>query len=176
MQRRRLLQWSLASLAVLATAGGVLVVRSPGLVGTRLGPAARVVMTALAQGLLDGTLPTESVARRSALDGLLQRLDDLVAGLPAHAQTELSQLLAILASAPGRRWLAGLDTPWNEANVPQVQAALADMRGSPLSPRLQAYQALHDLVGGAYFADPSAWTALGYPGPRALTAADAAKA
>jgi hypothetical protein len=28
-----------------------------------------------------------------------------------------------------------------------------------------AYHALHDLVLGAWYADPSSWTAVGYPGP-----------
>jgi hypothetical protein len=29
-----------------------------------------------------------------------------------------------------------------------------------------AYLALHDLVLGSWYADPSSWAAIGYPGPR----------
>jgi hypothetical protein len=39
------------------------------------------------------------------------------------------------------------------------------MRVSALSLRQQAYQALHDIVGSAYFSDPRTWGILGYPGP-----------
>ena len=30
------------------------------------------------------------------------------------------------------------------------------------------YQALHDLVLGAWYADPASWAAIGYPGPPSL--------
>ena len=39
------------------------------------------------------------------------------------------------------------------------------MRVSSISLRQQAYQALHDIVGGAYFSDAQTWGLLGYPGP-----------
>jgi hypothetical protein len=39
------------------------------------------------------------------------------------------------------------------------------MRTSSLQLRQQAYQALHDLVGSAYFSDAATWHLLGYPGP-----------
>ncbi|WP_427915642.1 hypothetical protein ACPWT1_06325 [Ramlibacter sp. MMS24-I3-19] len=39
------------------------------------------------------------------------------------------------------------------------------MRTSTLSLRVQAYQALHDISGAAYFSDRSTWAVLGYPGP-----------
>jgi hypothetical protein len=42
------------------------------------------------------------------------------------------------------------------------------MRVSSLALKQQAYQALRDLTNAAYYADPSAWNVLGYPGPKAL--------
>ena len=39
------------------------------------------------------------------------------------------------------------------------------MRLSTISLRQQAYQALHDIVGSAYFSDAGTWSMLGYPGP-----------
>jgi len=83
-------------------------------------------------------------------------------------QDELSQLLAMLAVLPGRTLFAGLDTPWAQASAIQVQSALQGMRTSSLALRQQAYQALRDLTNAAYYADPSAWSMLGYPGPRAV--------
>jgi len=93
------------------------------------------------------------------------RIDALVQALPPHAQAELSQLLGLLGTGVGRRTLAGLAPDWRSASVAEVQQALQSMRTSRLALRLQSYQALHDIVGAAYFSDASTWPTLGYPGP-----------
>jgi hypothetical protein len=125
-------------------------------------------MAAASRAILEGTLPQQEPALRASLDGLLGRIDDLIGGLPDHAQSELSQLLALLATAVGRRVLAGLDEPLSSASIPQIQAALQSMRISSIGLRQQAYQAIHDIVSGAYFSAPDTWPLLGYPGPRAI--------
>jgi hypothetical protein len=168
MQRRRWLQLGLAGTAILVAGGGTIALVQPGLQGGRLTVAGRRVMGHVARAVLDGTLPAAPALNRAALAGLLVRIDALVAGLPAHAQQELSQLLALLDTAAGRRWLAGLDAAWDTASVPAIQRALQDMRTSTSTLRQQAYHALHDICGGAYFADRSTWAALGYPGPVAV--------
>ena len=99
--------------------------------------------------MLDKTLPDEEGARQIALNGLLNRIDTLVMGLPTHAQAELSQLLSLLASAGGQRALASLSQPWAEASVDQIQKALQGTRLSSLALRQQAYAALHDISAGA---------------------------
>ncbi|MCM2356402.1 MAG: hypothetical protein NDI68_06890 [Arenimonas sp.] len=170
MQRRRWLQLGLGAAAVLAVGGGAALLWTPGLQAGHLTPAGRAVFLHVGRALLDGSLPTEPGARDQALAAFVQRVDETVAALPAHAQGELSQLLALLAGAPGRRGLAGLAPDWPDASIAQIQQALQGMRVSRLALRRQAYQALHDLSGAAFFADPSAWPILGYPGPRTLTA------
>ena len=55
-----------------------------------------------------------------------------------------------------------------DASVAEIQSALQSMRVSTLSLRRQAYQALHDIVGAAYFSDPGTWSLLRYPGPVAV--------
>jgi hypothetical protein len=99
---------------------------------------------------------------------MLLRIDGLTRGLPPHAQAELSQLLALLATSGGRIGMAGLTTDWPAASIAQIQEALQSMRLSSLGLKRQAYAALHDISGAAYFSDPSTWTALGYPGPLEL--------
>jgi hypothetical protein len=165
MQRRRLLALGAVSAAVLAVGGGALALLRPGLHDGKLTEPGREVFRAVARGLLDGTLPAVADGQDTALRGLLDRIDALVAGLAPHAQSELSQLLALLASAGGRRGLADMASPWNEASVPDIQQGLQSMRVSGLALRQQAYQALHDIVGSAYFADAGTWNVLGYPGP-----------
>lgn len=152
---------------VLTAAGGVAVFVRPGLSGGKLSSAAQEVFLSTGQAILDRSLPAGE-GRRVALSSFLQRVEALVGNLPAHAQNELSQLLSLLCTAPGRVALAGLGADWPHARVDEVQAALQDMRTSGSSLRQQAYQALHDIAGAAYFSDASTWPVLGYPGPREI--------
>jgi hypothetical protein len=165
MQRRTLLKLGAASAAVLLVAGGTAALLQSGLAGGSLSASGREVFSAVGRAILDKTLPADDGARHIALDGLLGRIDVLVQSLPPHAQAELSQLLALLASAAGRRTLAGLSQPWDEASIADIQRSLQDMRLSRLALRQQAYAALHDITAGAYFSDPASWPLLGYPGP-----------
>ena len=165
MQRRTLLTLGLLSSALLVVAGGTATLLQPGLQAGVLTSTGREVFSAIGSAILDKTLPTDSAARKTALNSLLDRIDLLVSALPPHAQAELSQLLSLLGSAAGRNTLAGLNKPWPEADIEQVQRALQGMRFSSLALRQQAYAALHDITAGAYFSDPSSWPLLGYPGP-----------
>jgi hypothetical protein len=99
------------------------------------------------------------------LDGFLDRVDALTRALPPHAQDELSQLLATLASAPGRYLMAGVGTDWAYANTADLAQGLQGMRMSGLALNQQAYAALHDITAAAYFSDAATWQVLGYPGP-----------
>lgn len=165
MQRRSLLKLGLVSAAVLAVAGGAALLVQPGLEGAKLTATGREVFAAVGSAVLDKTLPEDPAARQLALNGLLERIDALVASLPPHAQAELSQLLSVLGSSAGRQLLAGLGSSWATADIADVQQALQGMRLSSLTLRQQAYAALHDITAGAYFSDPSSWVVLGYPGP-----------
>jgi hypothetical protein len=165
MQRRTLLKLGVVSAVVLVVAGGAAALLSPGLQGGKLSPGGREVFRAVGRAVLDQSLPREDGLRRDALNGLLNRMDELTSALPPHAQAELSQLLSLLASATGRRALAGLGDEWPLATEARIQQALQEMRLSALMLRRQAYAALHDITAAAYFSDASTWPQLGYPGP-----------
>ena len=166
MQRRSLLKLGFLGAAVLAVAGGGLALIRPGLDGGRLGAVGRDVFGAIARAVLDGLLPVDTAARDATLVAHLQRLDATLSGLPAATRAELSQLLALLGSAAGRRAVAGLASDWPAAGVAELQSALQSMRTSRLELRQQAYHALRDLTNAAYFAGPRTWTSIGYPGPK----------
>ena len=168
MQRRSFLKLGFGATTALVLVGGGLAMFQPGLQDGRLNAASREVFAGVARAVLDGSLPADSIQRHLALQLHLQRLDDVLFAFPREVQAELSQLLAILGSTPGRVALAGLHAPWPEASVAQVQTALQGMRVSSLAPKQQAYQALRDLTNAAYYADPSAWNILGYPGPKTI--------
>ena len=168
MQRRSFLNLGFGAATALALVGGGLALFQPGLQDGRLKPASREVFAGVARAVLDGSLPADASQYKLALELHLQRVDDVLFAFPHAVQTELSQLLAILSSAPGRVALAGLHAPWTNASVTEVQSALQSMRISSLALKQQAYQALRDLTNAAYYADPSAWTVLGYPGPKVI--------
>ena len=165
MQRRTLLKVGVASAVLLAVVGSGAALIQPGLERGALSAAGRDIFRAIGVGVLDKTLPDEANAKAAALTALLGRVDVLISALPPHAQSELSQLLSILATSAGRRALAGLSIAWADASAADIQSALQGMRLSSLAVRQQAYAALHDITAGAYFSEPSTWVVLGYPGP-----------
>jgi hypothetical protein len=165
MQRRTFFKLGVASAVVLAVAGGAAAWVEGGLQAGRLTASGRDVFRAAGRALLDGSLPSEAPARQAALDALLLRIDELTRALPPHAQHELSQLLALLTSVPGRYAMTGLKPPWPAASGADIQKAFEGMRVSGLALRQQAYAALHDITTAAYFSEPSTWPVLGYPGP-----------
>lgn len=165
MKRRTLLKLGAISGAALIMAGGAAALLQPGLQQGRLTSVGRVIFSGVARAILHGTLPVDPPAKIKALDDLLDRIDALTQSFPLPVQSELSQLLGLLATGLGRRTLAGLQSGWRDATVPEVQQALQSMRVSNVTLRQQSYHALHDIVGAAYFSDASTWTTLGYPGP-----------
>jgi hypothetical protein len=169
MQRRKLLKLGFASATALALLGsGVALFRAPAWRNNRLTDAGRQVLASVARAVLDGSLPAPNGAQSAALDAHLERMDATLRALPPSMQTEVGDLLALLASAPGRMALTGLAIDWPLATVPQVQDALQAMCTSRIDLRKQAYQALRDLTHAAYFASAETWTQFGYPGPTKL--------
>jgi len=175
MQRRTLLGLGVAGGLTLAVLGGgaAWMLRTPAWHRGALSPEGREICLAVARAVLDGSLPADNGRRGEALDAFLVRLSAAIANLPPTTQAQLDELLSLLATAPGRHLLAGLPQAWAAASTQAVQAALQSMRSSSLVLRRQAYHALRDLTQGAYFADPSTWAAMGYPGPMSIPAANA---
>jgi hypothetical protein len=168
MQRRSLLKLGIASAVVLAVAGGAVALMQPGLQNGKLSEGARLIFSRAGETILAGTLPADAGPKQIAINSLLDRIEAFIAGTPDHVQAELSQLLGLLNTAAGRRGVVGLSPSWHDATVPEMTAAFQAMRESSVSLRVQAYQALHDIVSASYFSGQESWTALGYPGPRAV--------
>ncbi len=125
-----------------------------------LDDADREVLAAIAPAILVGV---EGAAGR--VDAIVGSVDRAIAGLPPHLQSEVGQLLALLASWPGRRWIAGVASPWPQASRAEVAAFLERWRFSRWALAQQGYHALHELVLAAWYARPDSWSAIGYPGP-----------
>lgn len=164
MKRRTVLSVGVAAGTLLALAGGTIALLAPGRRDGKLTDAGRAMFAAVAKAVLGDLLASEPGALAQAIDAHLLRVQDTIAGMPPAVQAEIDELVTIVASAPGRLALVGLGSGWQTASVADVTAALQSMRSSSLALRQQAFHALRDLTNGSYFAAPSTWAAIGYPG------------
>ena len=126
------------------------------------------IVRAIVPAMLAGALPEDRGARASAIDETVKTVDNAILGLPLHAQKELGQLFALLASAPGRVALTHHSAPWSEVSSQDAQAFLERLRTSRWSLLRVAYDALHQLVLASWYGNPRAWAAIGYDGPPSL--------
>ena len=126
------------------------------------------VMRALVPALLDGALPADRAARRAAIDETVAAVATAIEGLPPTTRHELDTLFALLAFAPARILIAGIDTNWRDATVGAANGFLERLRASRLAQKRAAYDALHQLAFAAWYANAARWPAIGYPGPPAL--------
>jgi len=126
---------------------------------------ARAALDAIVPAILEGALPADPARRAAALSAAIGRVHHAILGLPLATQKEVHELFGLLALAPARRLLTGIAGGWSAASLAQVSAFLQDWRLHRVGLLRTAYLALHDLVLGAWYADPSTWEAIGYPGP-----------
>lgn len=165
MQRRTLLKLGVGSAVAMSLAGLAVAQWDSPLSQGRLSAASRTIFRSVGAAILDGCIPAAAPARAAALDGMVQRVEVLIGGLPGATQDELAELLSIVSLAVGRVAVFGLFTPFEEASVAQLQDHLQAMRTSSLGLRQQVYHAFREIVNGAYFADTSSWALMGYSGP-----------
>jgi hypothetical protein len=165
--RRRFLKAGLAGAAVLAVAGGIAWFRrrvDAAALAPSLGEEARDVVRAIVPSLLAGALPP-GAERATAIDETVAGVDRAIAGLLPAARAELAQLFALLTLGAGRRAFAGVTTAWRDATRDEVDAFLTSWQASAWALKRTAYDALHQLVLAAWYANPRSWPAIGYPGP-----------
>lgn len=158
----------LAALALAAGGGAWRLARGPAPLGRFvLDGEARAALDAIVPAMLAGALPPASdpAARAAAIAGATAGVHRAILGLPLATQKEIQDLFGLLALAPARRFVAGISGGWSGAGVEQVGAFLQSWRLHRFAMLQTAYHALHDLVFGSWYADPSSWAAIGYPGP-----------
>jgi len=126
------------------------------------------VVTALVPAVLHGTLPEAGPERAAAIREVVEAFDRAVSGLSPAVQGEIGDLLGLLRYAPTRIVFAGIGSSWEEASVESVSAFLARWRESRFDLLRAGYQALTQLLQAAWYGNPRAWPAIGYPGPPAI--------
>ena len=126
---------------------------------------AKAALEAIIPAMLAGALPAADPARAAALGSATERVHQAILGLSLTTQKEVQDLFGLLALAPARRVLTGVSGPWRQASQAEVGAFLQAWRVHRLGMLQSGYHALHDLIIGAWYADPASWNAIGYPGP-----------
>ena len=135
---------------------------------TALSADASDIVRALVPAFLDGALPEDAAERDAAVNRTVSAVGTAISGLPPATREELATLFALLASMPVRVLVAGIGGAWRDATVADANGFLVRLQKSRWSVKRIAYDALHQLVFAAWYADPRAWPAIGYPGPPAL--------
>ena len=166
MDRRRFLVLGAAGAATLAAAGLWSWLRQPH--DARTGEDAAAILAAIVPALLDGALPARGLERDVAIRETVDGVGRAIAGLPPATRGELAQLFALLALPVGRRVFAGVEAPWQEASPAEVAGFLEAWRTSGWELKRSAYDAFHQLILAAWYGNPRAWGAIGYPGPPVL--------
>jgi hypothetical protein len=129
---------------------------------------ADAIVAAIVPAMLEDALPPADPQRSAAIAQTVAGVRRAIAGLPPAAQRELDELFALLAFAPARVALAGVGTPWSAAPTGEISEFLERWRTSRFTLPRAAYGALHQLLFGAWYAQPEAWAAIGYTGPPRL--------
>jgi len=167
LTRRRFLQVGLAGAAVLVVLR-VLYGPSRPAAYRVLDARGAELIAALAPAVLAGALPAESAPRAAAIEAVVAAFDQAVAGMSPAVQAEIDDLLGLLCFAPARVALTGLWSPWSEAGDEAITGFLERWRTSRFDLFRAGYQALTQLVQAAWYGNPLAWDAIGYPGPPRL--------
>jgi hypothetical protein len=170
LSRRTFIAAGIVGTAALVTAGWLRGPHAPAGKEPRraLDADAEAIMRAVVPVLLAGALPDEAAQRSAAVGDTLAAIDEAIAGLPAAAQKELAELFALLALPPVRVALARVGAPWPQASGADVRAFLDRFRDSGYTLLRAAYGAMHELTFAAWYGNPGAWAAIGYPGPPRL--------
>lgn len=167
MKRRTFIAAGIVGTAALATAAWLRGPHAPasGVPRRALDADGEAIFAAVAPVLLEGALPSAGAARDAALARTLAGIDTAVAGLSPNAQSELRQLIALLALPPVRLGVARVSQPWPAASHAEVRRFLDRCRDSHTTLLRAAYDALHALTFAAWYGDSESWAAIGYPGP-----------
>lgn len=128
----------------------------------------RVLLAALVPVMLEGALPSEPVEAKRAIKSVIKNFDQTVSYFTPAIRREIRQLLALLEFPLTRVLLTGALTAWEKEDTSTIRSFLKRWQTSRLALFRSGYGALHDLICGAWYANPRSWPRIHYPGPPRL--------
>jgi hypothetical protein len=170
LTRRRLLDVCFGAIAALTVTRLCPVPARAASLGVEGGPLtseARAIVAAIVPVMLADSLPRDSRFEAAVRD-VVAGTQVAVAGLTPSVQGEIAQLFGILSFPPARYLIAGVHRPWDRADAGEIEGFLQAWRTSPVAKLRSAYDALHQLIGAAWYGNPESWPRIGYPGPPKL--------
>ncbi len=129
--------------------------------------AGEEILRSVTPVVLGGMIPATGDARERIIDDGIASLDDYVAHLSPWLQREVRDVFGMLDLWPVRLLLTGDSRPWREKPLQSVDSFLRSARESRLLLLRRVYSFLQSMVVLSFFDQPSAWQAVGYPGPLA---------
>lgn len=114
------------------------------------------------------TLNTTRIKEKQLIN-VLFNIDFAILILPERTQDELRQLLNILNNGVGRWLLAGVWKSWSSASAQDLIEFLQLWRNSLIEILQSAYQGLHQIIIGSFYAEPDSWKTIHYSGPPDLS-------
>jgi hypothetical protein len=124
------------------------------------------ILAAFVPVILEGALPADEVAKAAALGEIITRFERATAGLSPAVRAEVEDLFAVFRVAPIRIAFTGLWQPVEETPASDLAAFLDRWRTSRFDIQRAGYLALTQLVQAAWYDQPLAWPAIGYPVPQ----------
>lgn len=134
-----------------------------------LSPSDRIMLIAIIPVMLKGALPGSEEQRDAAIQSVIAAFDFTVTHFSPSARKEIRQLLDLLQFPFTRVLLTGVMSPWHQKDELGVRSFLTRWQTSRFSLFRSGYQALHDLIIGAWYANPDSWRRISYPGPPKLS-------
>jgi hypothetical protein len=129
-----------------------------------LDESGRMALRAIVPVMLGPVFSDAKNARMREVEATIDRVDAAIRGLSASAQREVNELFMLLNFSLARRVLVGI-VDWSRAPEADVSAFLQSWRIHRLQLLQVAYHALHDLVAGSHYSDPSTWARVGFTLP-----------
>ncbi|HSP99425.1 MAG TPA: hypothetical protein VL049_19555 [Candidatus Dormibacteraeota bacterium] len=130
-----------------------------------LSPAGEAIMRAVMPVVLGPLLPADGEAREQALDGGMASLDEYLASLSLPLQAQAGDVFETLDLLPVRVAVVGTWSSWPEVAPAMVESFLHAARQSRFDLLRRMYVFLQSMAVLAWFDQPAAWPAIGYPGP-----------
>jgi len=126
-----------------------------------------VLLAALAPAIVDRHWPETPAMRVAAMNNLSGRVDRFIVRMGDHNIREMRKLFDLLNSGLMKGLTTGIWSDWDEADNKDIQRFLNDWKHSRFALFNSAYNALSDIIGFAWYSDPTHTKGLGYAGPPA---------
>ncbi len=125
----------------------------------------RTFLASVAPAMLKGSLPTEAVAKKSAIDQMLIYMDAAIFALGPHNAKQMADLFTLLNFGLSRGLTTGVWSKWENASQEEIENFLNKWRESSLGLFNLGYNGLNKLMAATWFGQPASWQQVGYPGP-----------